>query len=174
MTRALLAARRARRAGRAATGRRRSRGAVLVEFALVAPLLLILLFGIIEFGFAFVQWLDVRHGARETARLVAVNYRPSTAEGSAQAQEILAEGCARMDDGGEGSTITIQVPAGQPGDPGQVGQRLEVRVDHELQGLTGFFPGIAGRDVSSEVVIRAEVDATWAAGFDVPETRVCP
>jgi Flp pilus assembly protein TadG len=154
--------------------RRRSRGAVLVEFALVAPVLLILLFGIIEFGFAFVQWLDVRHGARETARLVAVNYKPTAAEGSIQAQEILAEGCARMDDGGEGSSITIVVPSGQTGDPGEVGQRLEITVNRQLEGLTGFFPGIDGRDVSSEVVIRAEVDATWTGGYGVTETRVCP
>jgi hypothetical protein len=136
-------------------------------------MLFILLFGIIEFGFAFVQWLDVRHGARETARLVAVNYKPTAAEGPTQAQEILAEGCARMDDGGEGRSITIVVPTGQSGDPGEVGQRIEVRVDHELEGLTGFFPFIAGRDVSSEVVIRAEVDATWSSGYGVEETRVC-
>jgi Flp pilus assembly protein TadG len=169
----LAAARRARHARRGIDGRR-SRGAALVEFALVAPLLFILLFGIIEFGFAFVQWLDVRHGARETARLVAVNYKPTAAEGGAQAQEILIEGCARMDDGGEGRVITIVVPSGQSGDPGEVGQRLLVTVDHELDGLTGFFPFIAGRDVSSEVVIRAEVDATWTAGYGTPESRTCP
>ena len=161
-----------RRAGRPAEVR--SRGAVLVEFALVAPLLLILLFGIIEFGFAFVQSMDVRHGARETARLVAVNYKPTSAEGSAQAQEILAEGCARMDDDGEGSSIEMVVPGGQAGNPGEVGQRIEVTVHRELEGLTGFFPFIAGRDVSSDVVIRSEVDATWTTSFDVPVTRVCP
>ena len=169
MIASVLAARKARRG----TGRRRGRGAVMVEFALVAPLLFILLFGIIEFGFAFVQWLDVRHGARETARLVAVNYKPTAAEGLST-QELLAEGCSRMDDGGEGSSITIVVPAGQSGDPGEVGQRLEVTVNRQLDGLTGFFPFIEGRDVSSDVVIRAEVDATWTGGYGVTETRVCP
>jgi Flp pilus assembly protein TadG len=164
----------AREARRGSSRRRRGRGAVMVEFALVAPLLFILLFGIIEFGFAFVQWLDVRHGARETARLVAVNYKPTAAEGSVQAQELLAEGCSRMDDGGEGSSITIVVPAGQSGDAGEVGQRLEITVNRQLDGITGFFPFIEGRDVSSDVVIRAEVDATWTGGYGVTETRVCP
>ena len=88
-------------------GRRRHRGAVLVEFALVAPLLFVLLFGIIEFGFAFVQWLDVRHGARETARLVAVNYNPNNNVGDPQAQDILAEGCSRMDDSDEPREVSI-------------------------------------------------------------------
>ena len=49
-------------------------GAALVEFALIAPILFLLIFGVIEFGWAFSQNMDVRHGARETARLAAVNY----------------------------------------------------------------------------------------------------
>ena len=159
---------------RRADGSRRNRGAVLVEFALVAPLLLVLLFGIIEFGFAFVPWLDVRHGARETARLVAVNYNPNNNTGSAQAQDILAEGCSRMDDNDDGREVSIEVPAGQSGEPGEVGQRIHVQVDHQLTGLTGFFPFIAGRDVSSEVVTRSEVDATWTTSYGVAESRTCP
>ena len=155
-------------------GRRRHRGAVLVEFALVAPLLFVLLFGIIEFGFAFVQWLDVRHGARETARLVAVNYNPNNNVGDPQAQDILAEGCSRMDDSDEPREVSIEVPSGQSGEAGEVGQRIHVQVDHELTGLTGFFPFIAGRDVSSEIVTRAEVDATWTSSYGVPATRTCP
>ncbi len=53
--------------------RRRDHGAQLVEFALLAPLLIILLLGIIEFGWLFSQNNDVRHGAREGARAAAVN-----------------------------------------------------------------------------------------------------
>ena len=57
-------------------GRRpRERGAVLVEFAIISPVLALLLFGVIEFGWAFSQNLDVRHGAREAARLAAVEER---------------------------------------------------------------------------------------------------
>src|SRR5687767_8678973 len=71
-------------------GRRRQRGAILVEFGLIALLLFTLLFGVIEFGWAFYQHLDVRHGAREGARLAAVNY-----QGSRPA--LLAETCNRME-----------------------------------------------------------------------------
>ena len=45
--------------------------------ALVAPVLILLLLGIVDFGWAFSENLDVRHGAREASRLVAVNYRPN-------------------------------------------------------------------------------------------------
>jgi Flp pilus assembly protein TadG len=57
---------------------RRERGASIVEFAIVAPLLFLLLFGIIDFGWAFSQNLDVKHAAREGARLAAVNAAPGS------------------------------------------------------------------------------------------------
>jgi Flp pilus assembly protein TadG len=53
--------------------RDRERGANLVEFALIAPLLIMLVMGIIDFGWILSTQQDVRHGAREAARLAAVN-----------------------------------------------------------------------------------------------------
>lgn len=55
------------------TDGRGQRGSTLVEFAVLAPLLFLLIFGIIEFGWAFAQFNDVRHGAREGARFAAVD-----------------------------------------------------------------------------------------------------
>jgi hypothetical protein len=48
--------------------RRRSRGQSIVEFALMAPILLILLSGLFEFGFIFNGYLAVLDGARNAAR----------------------------------------------------------------------------------------------------------
>jgi hypothetical protein len=50
----------------------RCRGVVSVEAALVTPLLLTLLFGIVEFGFIFKDLLLLHQGAREGARVAAV------------------------------------------------------------------------------------------------------
>jgi Flp pilus assembly protein TadG len=47
---------------------RRERGATLVEAALVFPLLFLVIFAIVEFGWAFKDQLSVGHGAREAAR----------------------------------------------------------------------------------------------------------
>lgn len=47
------------------------RGAVTVEFALLALLLFVLLFGIIEFGFLWMQSHYIRNAAREGARAAA-------------------------------------------------------------------------------------------------------
>lgn len=52
--------------------KQRSRGAVLVEFALVLPVLLLLLLGIIEFGMLMMHQLTLMQAAREGVRLAAV------------------------------------------------------------------------------------------------------
>lgn len=63
-----------RRPGRAHRNRagREDRGAALVEFAIVAPLFFLLIFGIIEFGSAYNDYQSIRQGAREGARQAVV------------------------------------------------------------------------------------------------------
>ncbi len=48
-------------------------GASAVEFALVLPLLLMLVFAVIDYGWWFGETLGLRSGVREAARLGAVN-----------------------------------------------------------------------------------------------------
>jgi Flp pilus assembly protein TadG len=49
------------------------RGATALEFAIVAPLLLILIMGMLEFGLMYNAQITVTHAAREGARLAAVD-----------------------------------------------------------------------------------------------------
>jgi hypothetical protein len=55
---------------------REERGTALVELALVLPLLLVLILGMVEFGRAFTAWIDETHLANMGARLAAVSYCP--------------------------------------------------------------------------------------------------
>jgi len=51
---------------------REERGAALVEFALALPLLLVVLAGIVDFGFAFQRYEVITNAAREGARLASL------------------------------------------------------------------------------------------------------
>lgn len=50
-------------------GRARTRGQGLVEYAMTVPLFLLILLGMIEFGFAFAHNLTLEYGTREGARV---------------------------------------------------------------------------------------------------------
>lgn len=60
----------------------RRRGAALVEFALVMPLLLLLLIGIMEFGRAWSQTQVITDAARQGARLAALLNNSSAGQDS--------------------------------------------------------------------------------------------
>lgn len=63
----------------------KSRGAVAVEFALVAPLLLAVLTGIVEFANAYNAQISVTQAAREAARTMAIKNNQSDAKAAAVA-----------------------------------------------------------------------------------------
>lgn len=52
---------------------RADRGAALVEFALVLPLLILLVFGVIEFGRGYHTKTTLTHAAREGVRVAALD-----------------------------------------------------------------------------------------------------
>jgi Flp pilus assembly protein TadG len=139
------------------------RGANLVEFAMLAPFLILLLIGVVEFSWTLATNLDVKQGAREGARLTAVNY-PDTGNAG-----LAAEICSRMDlIGSEPSTtITWESDDGTP----DVGEGVTVTVSTAHNTLTGlldfFFSGIGTLD--SSVEIRIEKPADWNDG-----TEACP
>jgi hypothetical protein len=100
---------------------RSDRGAILAEFALVMPVLLVILFGIIEFGLAFSRSQSIASAAREAGRLASLS-STTTADVSSRVDATLgtmtfdapptvtvtpAGGCA----GREGESVTVLVSA---------------------------------------------------------------
>jgi TadE-like protein len=73
--------------------RRRSRGAAAVEAALILPLLIMLVFAILEFGFLFKDWLAVTSSVRAGARIASAEPRLATFATDAAAQ-VAKEGAA--------------------------------------------------------------------------------
>jgi Flp pilus assembly protein TadG len=103
---------------------RDERGAALVEFALVLPLLLILVFGMLEFGKAFNYWIDTTHLANEGARWAVVNHNPGAGtlqeyvKGRANTLELRDGGTSSIPAGDE-AEVCISFPNGSAnvGDP---------------------------------------------------------
>jgi Flp pilus assembly protein TadG len=122
------------------------RGASLVEFAIVLPLLVLLLFGIIEFGWAFAQNLEVKHIAREVGRLATVDDPDN---------QILSRTC--------GATIA-DVQSATPSGGTDPGDTVTVTVTADLQQITGFFGWALGSigNLQSVVEIRLEQELNWA------------
>lgn len=140
------------RTARHSKRQRSERGASLVEFALVAPLLILLVLGIIEFSWAFAQNLNVRHGAREGARLAAVDFIP-----------LVAETCDRMRLV-TGATVTIAgTEINGAAGIGQ-GDEVTVTVDAPIGELTGLFTTFLPTNLDSTVRMRVEQPTTWSIG----------
>jgi hypothetical protein len=71
--------------------RRNTKGAAAVEFALVAPLLFLVMFGVIQYGLWFNDSLNTRQGVREAARMgVVANYGATTECASTSGMDKLA------------------------------------------------------------------------------------
>ena len=69
---------------RHAASNSRDRGSVAVEFALLLPVLLLLIFGIIDFGRAINDQITLTQAAREGARLASLGYSTSAVTTRAQ------------------------------------------------------------------------------------------
>lgn len=135
---------------------RNERGVAILEFAIIAPLLFLVLFGIIEAGWAFNQQLEVRHGVREGARMAAVN------EGSLD--DIVAATCAQMNLGTSGATVSLTKSGSG------IGDSVRVEVVAPVNSLTGL-PALAfgGVILTEAVEMRIEQPPTWTDG-----TKPCP
>jgi Flp pilus assembly protein TadG len=144
--------------------RDQDRGANLVEFAFVAPFLILLVMGIVEFGWVFATNLDVKHGAREGARITAVN------EPAGGNTALAAEICSRMDLAGSAPTTITWQGLELNGDPGiGVGDGVQVKVEtNDLDTLTGVldwaFAGVG--ELTSTVEIRIEQTPEFSDGAE--------
>lgn len=88
------------------------RGAAVVEFALVAPLFFLLVFGVVEFGQAFMVSQLLNSAAREGAR-VAVASGSTNAEVEAAVRDVI-DRSTTANSGDVTVTITVTPEPGNP------------------------------------------------------------
>ena len=129
---------------------RSDEGAALVEFALLLPVLALLLFGMLDFGKAFNYWIDATHLANEGARFAVVNKNPGS--GITLQQYIQQQGTTpELVNGGtssvpSGATVCISFPNGtaEVGDP----VKVDVAVDYY------WLPFVGSRISATKATIR--------------------
>jgi Flp pilus assembly protein TadG len=138
---------------------RRERGASLVEFALIAPLFVLLTLGVVDIGRAFMLSNQMRGAAREAA--VFVQNRPNA--------QVPGTSCADPDNGrwkalNERGATGAQVqfsPAVACGASGagvpKAGDEIEVTVFRDMELITPFAAQLVGNGSTMRVTGRVTV-----------------
>jgi Flp pilus assembly protein TadG len=168
---------------------RDERGVAVTEFALVLPLLLLLILGMVDFGKAINYWIDNTHLANEGARLAVVNNNPggstTTLQNWLRKQTSSAEerspnpvqGTQRTAHSmtvnicyyaaSSGALITSGTPA--------IGDTVEVIVKYDYQWLRGFpFPGDPSTTIGGKAAMRLEAVPSFNGWNADIGTGTCP
>jgi Flp pilus assembly protein TadG len=126
------------------------RGQAMVEFALLLPILLLLVFGIVQFGLALNSANDETHLANEVARYAIVNEDPS-AETLQKWAKSQADSKALS-----GQTVCISFPKGTS----NVGDPVEVKVSGTIKWLPILKLEVASTVVEGKADMRLEAPPT--------------
>ena len=140
-------------------------GASLVEFCFVLPILITLLFGIIEFGFVFNSYIELRSGSREGARLAVVNNgcvsssSGCVGDGATQRGALIERTRTRLTGLADPDDVTIWVDYTSA----TVGSDATVCLSYPITSKTGFFTGLLnGKTLKSKAIMRMEQLATYS------------
>ncbi|WP_416416623.1 TadE/TadG family type IV pilus assembly protein [Paenarthrobacter aromaticivorans] len=131
------------------TSRKKERGAVAVEMAILLPLLLLILVGIIEFGRVLNVQVSLTQAAREGARYAAVNYD----KGGLNVSGVALAAAPSLN--GLGVTVTDNASSCKPG------SNVKVTTSVSLTSMSGFLdagffgsPGLFPMNLKGEGVMR--------------------
>jgi hypothetical protein len=116
----------------------------MTEFALIAPVFLLLIVGLLVFGRLFFYWMESNHLASETARWAAIDHNPYQPQGQTLQEHAKESATKEFSDK---AVVCIEFPDVTPNlnppDVPAVGERVRVSVELPLT-FAEFF----GFDVS--------------------------
>jgi hypothetical protein len=147
---------------------KRQEGQALVEFALIAPVFLMIVFGIIYFGIGLNWWLDMNRVANQGARQAVVNHWPpyclrtdtscTSSTSTTNCDTVLADHSrARLQDvlrcqTRNNATVTVCYPGKSPS-TATIGDPVRVRITAPF---TFFFMNILGIELKATAAMRLE------------------
>jgi Flp pilus assembly protein TadG len=146
----------------------------LAELALVMPILLLLLLGLIDFGKAINYWIDETHLANEGARLAVVNNNPGAGRptplnlqqyllSQADSAELRGNvtGTQRSRHAATVAVCFYSATTGSSTSSPTVGDTVEVIVRYDYNWLRGFpFPGSPSTTIAGKSAMRLEAVPT--------------
>lgn len=141
---------RLRRAGSALRGSEAAQ--TLVEFSLVLPLFLVLIFALVDFGRAFFSWQIVTNAAREGARTGAVQ-----GDAAAVDNQVYSTFCSAWPDASSCSIDSTKVAISKTNVNGPRGELVSVTVSFDFDYVTpiGAMLTILGGDALAEPTISS-------------------
>jgi Flp pilus assembly protein TadG len=146
---------------------REEAGVAVVEFALVLPILIVLLFGLLDFGKAFNYWIDETHLANEGARWAVVNKNPGPGtlqeyiRDQANTEELRTGGTSSVPDALQ---VCISFPQGEV-----VGAPVEVTVATNYNWLSFLGLSVTSTSITGRSTMRLEAQPTnYSAGCSGP------
>ena len=161
--------------------RRHGKGQGLLEFALILPALLLVVLGIIEFGYVFTVYTTMFNAAREGARYGMVNPRDTAGIFNATMNKIYLA---------DHSQVYISVTCDEgPGDPpttidcaiADTGDRVLVNITYDLPTITPAIQPIAetlpietesARTIASIGQVAIFGDPSWQPGDEEGESSI--
>ena len=157
---------------------RNERGTALVEFALIAPLLFLLLFGVIEFGRVLNYYNDLTQLSGQGARAAVVSRNPdgsavgtANADCPANSQTIQCQLAKTYPTDGElkkGISVCLGTMAADgtitaPVSPPAVGAPITIRTKFTYSFIANIF-GFGSITLTSTQTERNEATTTWTGG----------
>jgi len=141
----------------AAGHRRPERGQSLLEFAVVAPLFLLIVMGVVDFGVGLKSWIQVTNAAREAARYGAVYCSAGEIDGTPVADLVVE----RAIDSATGLDLDpSKISVSSNCDAGHSTESVTVSIDYDyklispLGGMMSFFGG----GIPSTIALNSSAD----------------
>jgi Flp pilus assembly protein TadG len=130
-------------------------GQSVVEFALVLPILLLVVLGIVEFGILILHHLNIANGAREGARAAALGRNGTQITEWVQQGASVTTGLTIVwQSSGNGTSWVTHPMNGTNTVP--AGDFVRITVNRPHQQLTHFIPGLDNVIITKTVTMRRE------------------
>lgn len=147
--------------------------------ALVAPVLVVLLFGMIEFGIGLNDYQSIRHGVREGARQAVVQQYGSAATSCTSVSapdEVKKVICLTKDRIGIGDDVAVFVRYYAPTDVDDESDHGAVLVcaQRNVDPVTGIVPGIDGISLESSILMKMEKEIGEGISTAAPYQEAAP